>query len=101
MYHVMHPKRLCDDDEKGQDCLSCGEIVKTWYDEEQDYDYVTGKAKVAFAPILHFTQIVWKASTKLGMATAVANNKLVAVARYEPAGNIVRQFQANVLVPES
>lgn len=100
LYYMTYPKRLCDYREKGQDCLSCGEIVKAWYDEELDYDYVTGRAKVAFAPILHFTQIVWKASTKLGMATAVANNRLVAVARYEPVGNIVGQFQENVLVPD-
>lgn len=53
-----------------------------------------------FAPILHFTQIVWKASKKLGMATAVASDRLVAVARYEPAGNIGGQFQENVLVPD-
>lgn len=100
LYYVAPPKRLCDLGETGQDCLSCKEIVQAWYDERLDYDYVTGKAKVKFAPILHFTQIVWKASTKLGMATAVANNRLVAVARYEPAGNIGGQFQANVLVPD-
>ncbi|XP_020628701.1 uncharacterized protein LOC110065876 [Orbicella faveolata] len=99
-YITPYPKRLCDLGETGQDCLSCGEIVKAWYDEELDYDYVTGRAKVPFAPILHFTQIVWKASKKLGMATAVASDRLVAVARYEPAGNIGGQFQENVLVPD-
>ncbi|XP_078365446.1 uncharacterized protein LOC144649745 isoform X3 [Oculina patagonica] len=99
LYSMTYPKRLCDLDENGPDCLSCGEMVKMWYDEELDYDYVTGKAKVAGAPILHFTQIVWKASKEMGMATAVANNRLVAVARYTPAGNIDGQFQENVLVP--
>lgn len=99
LYSMTFPKRLCDLGENGPDCLSCGVIVKTWYDEELDYDYVTGNAKVVGAPILHFTQIVWKASKELGMATAVANNRLVAVARYTPAGNIDGQFQENVLVP--
>ena len=100
LYYITYPKRLCDHGEKGPDCLSCGDIVKAWYDEERDYDYVTGEAKVAFAPILHFTQIVWKASKELGMATAVVNNRLVAVARYEPVGNNYGQFQENVLVPD-
>lgn len=99
-YMTPYPKRLCDLGETGQDCLSCEEIVKAWYDEELDYDYVTGKAKVPFAPILHFTQIVWKATTKLAMAIAMANNRLVAVARYEPVGNNGGQFQENVLVPD-
>lgn len=100
LYYITYPERLCDHGEKEPDCLSCGEIVKAWYDEELDYDYVTGRAKAAFAPILHFTQIVWKASKELGMATAVANNRLVAVARYSPVGNNGGQFQENVLVPD-
>ena len=100
LYYVTYPKRLCDLGELGSDCLSCGEIVKMWYDEELDYDYQTGKAKVAFVPVLHFTQIVWKESKELGMATAVANNRLVAVARYSPKGNTEGQFQENVLVPD-
>ena len=99
-YKTPSPKRLCDLGETGPDCLSCGEIVQVWYDEELDYDYATGKAKVQFAPILHFTQIVWKATKKLGMATAIHNNKLVAVARYGPVGNIGGQFQENVLAPD-
>ena len=100
LYYMTYPKRLCDLGERGPDCFSCGEIVKMWYDEELDYDYVTGEAKVAGAPILHFTQIVWKATKKLGMATAVANNRLVAVARYSPVGNNYGQFQENVLFPD-
>ena len=102
LYYMTHPKRLCDNAENGPDCLSCDDIIQLWYDEELDYDYATGKAKPEnkFAPILHFTQIVWKATRELGMATAVANNRLVAVARYSPVGNINGEFQENVLPAE-
>ena len=76
--------------------MSCGEIVTRWYDEEIDYDYATGETKTPFAPILHFTQIVWKATREVGMATAVGHGKLIAVARYSPAGNTKGLFQENV-----
>ena len=99
LYYKTFPKRLCGYGEQGADCTSCGEIVQMWYDEEADYDYQTGKAKKIGRPVLHFTQLVWKATRELGMATAVANNRLVAVARYTPRGNWGGQFQENVLKP--
>ena len=96
LYYKSPSKRLCNYGESGPECLSCGEIVTRWYDEEIDYDYVTGETKTPFAPILHFTQIVWKATREVGMATAVGHGKLIAVARYSPAGNTKGLFQENV-----
>ncbi|XP_073232447.1 uncharacterized protein [Porites lutea] len=92
------PKRLCAYGEQG-DCLSCEEIVQAWYDEEVDYDYDTGKPKTLGAVILHFTQLIWKATNELGMATAVAGNRVVAVARYSPVGNWEGEFKENVPPP--
>ena len=92
------PKRLCAYGEQ-KDCLSCEEIVQAWYDEEADYDYDTGKPKTPDAVIGHFTQLIWKATKDLGMATAVAGNKVVAVARYSPAGNWEGEFKKNVPRP--
>ncbi|XP_027058601.1 ectin-like isoform X3 [Pocillopora damicornis] len=99
LYYKSPSKRLCNYGEFGPECLSCGEIVTRWYDEEIDYDYATGETKTPFAPILHFTQIVWKATREVGMATAVGHGKLIAVARYSPAGNTKGLFQENVHPP--
>ena len=92
------PKRLCAYGEQG-DCLSCEEIVQAWYDEEGDYNYDTGKPKTQDAVILHFTQLIWKATNEVGMATAVAGNRVVAVARYSPVGNWKGEFKENVPPP--
>lgn len=100
LYYQTFPKKLCGVGEKGADCMTCGDIVDPWYNEEKDYNYVTGEAKTVGAVYLHFTQIVWKASKELGMAIAVANDRLVAVARYSPVGNFIGEFQENVLRPD-
>lgn len=46
-----------------------------------------------------FTQLVWKSSLKLGVGCAQANidgwNVGVVVGRYEPPGNMMRQYQQN------
>ena len=77
-------------------------MVKMWYDEEKDWDYARGDAKHDGAVVLHFTQVVWKDTKRLGMATAVANDRLVAVARYTPPGNLgdAEDFKKNVQAPE-
>ncbi|XP_022786749.1 Golgi-associated plant pathogenesis-related protein 1-like [Stylophora pistillata] len=97
LYYQSPPERLCNYGESGPQCLSCEHVVGAWYNEKNDYDYTTGEAKTPYAPILHFTQTVWKATRALGMATAVGHNKLFVVARYSPAGNIIGKFQENVL----
>ena len=64
------------------------------YNEEKYYDYNTGSPTgyLNGHAVGHFTQIVWKRSTKLGIAKA--NGKKVngnfctyVVARYTPPGN--------------
>ena len=62
--------------------------------------YKTGEAKEQGAQIYHFTQIVWKTTKKLGMATAVSGGRRVAVARYSPVGNWLGEFKENVLPPK-
>ena len=51
----------------------------------------------------HFTQVVWKASTKLGIGRAYGKRKGMfctwAVARYVPPGNYGGQYQDNVKRP--
>ena len=48
----------------------------------------------------HFTQVVWKESTKQGVAFSTYQdgewNKVVVVANYYPAGNMRGTFEGNV-----
>lgn len=70
--------------------------TKMWYDEVKDYNYGN---PVFAANTGHFTQVVWKASAKLGFAQETLNGFTVAVGLYEPAGNMQGDFKDNVLQP--
>ena len=66
--------------------------TKIWYDEVKDYNF----DKPGFSGATgHFTQVVWKATTKAGFG--VAGNYVVG--RYSPAGNFTNEgmFEENVL----
>jgi hypothetical protein len=48
----------------------------------------------------HFTQIVWKSTQEFGIGKAhTRGGKLIVVANYHPAGNIMGKFHENVLPP--
>lgn len=72
--------------------------VKAWYDEGQTYNYQTHNE------YNHFTQVVWKGSTKVGCAykdcLAYGWQKYI-VCEYSPVGNVIGQSPANVLPPIS
>ena len=67
------------------------------YDEHRDYNYNNGGFSMETG---HFTQMVWKSSTKFGIAkaTGISNGMkcTYVVARYLPAGNVSGQFKKNV-----
>ncbi|MFW9259305.1 CAP family protein [Nostoc sp. CALU 546] len=78
--------------------------VQDWYSEITDYDYT----KPVFSGNTgHFTQVVWKGSTKLGCGAApgpatIEGTKydgFYVVCQYAPAGNVQGQFADNVLKP--
>ncbi|XP_028519627.1 uncharacterized protein LOC110254426 [Exaiptasia diaphana] len=79
----------------GSNSGTCEEAVQSWYDEIKDYDYKFSKETK------HFTQVVWKSSTKVGVGKATAEadgyTKTYIVARYTPAGNERNKFAENVL----
>ena len=60
--------------------------VKRWYDEIVDYYFSSGHSKNANA-IGHFTQVVWKGSTKLGCGHGSNGQKAIVCCRYSPPGN--------------
>ena len=67
--------------------------VEAWYVENEDYDYNTANTYT------HFTQLVWKASTKVGCAykdCRAENWGLYIICEYDPAGNIIGENKENV-----
>ncbi|CAF1029172.1 unnamed protein product [Rotaria sordida] len=68
----------------------------SWYNEIKDYDF----NKPGFSSAAgHLTQVLWKNSNKLGVGIAYSADERIVyvVARYSPAGNVLEQFDENVL----
>jgi uncharacterized protein YkwD len=76
--------------------------VMSWYEEVKDYDYGTPVGSSATG---HFTQVVWKGSTQLGVGAArgtrTENGREVefeyVVCQYAPSGNVRGRYADNVL----
>lgn len=94
MYHSSHDQRpnqgenlyyttATDTERSGQNA------ALAWYNEIQDYTYAPiGSKKNNFAAIGHYTQMVWKSTTAVGIALAVSKSGATyVVARYSPPGN--------------
>lgn len=80
---------------------SINAAINAWYAESELYSYSYPKFSSSTG---HFTQLVWKASTKLGCAYVPCNGKngtpgCYLVCEYSPVGNVMRRdfFEANVL----
>jgi len=79
---------------------SVSAAIHAWYDEHKKYSY----AYPAFSfQTGHFTQIIWKSTTKLGCGYVFCNGKNgtpghYLVCEYSPAGNIMNShyFKRNV-----
>ncbi|CAF1187536.1 unnamed protein product [Didymodactylos carnosus] len=81
----------------GQLSQNGADAVTSWYNEIHLYNYDKPGFSMSTG---HFTQVVWRASNRLGVGAAIANNgawkKLYVVANYAPSGNYLGQFQQNV-----
>ena len=64
-----------------------------WYDEIKDYKYSKIKRYRIGPKIGHYTQMVWKDTKEVGIASAISKNgKVYVVARYYPAGNYLGEY---------
>ncbi|XP_048578961.1 protein PRY1 isoform X2 [Nematostella vectensis] len=77
---------------------NCKLGVDLWYKESNNYDFQSPGYSPATG---HFTQLVWKASTRMGIGRAsyvmtTGIKCVVLVARYSPPGNVKLQFPQNV-----
>ena len=70
--------------------------TEMWYSEVSDYNFANPGFTTSTG---HFTQVVWRGSTKLGCGRAECGFGVYYVCRYSPAGNNTGagQFEANVL----
>ena len=68
--------------------------TENWYSEIKDFDFSN---KVFGMNTGHFTQVVWKGSTKFGAAISQADNgQNFCVGRYSPGGNKNGDFDENI-----
>merc|ERR1712038_354611 len=79
---------------------SYDEVTDEWYAEERLYDYYAGMGSPDTG---HFTQVVWRSSTKLGIGIGKGkvDNMFCTwiVGRYSPAGNVQGHYRENVMRP--
>lgn len=76
----------------GSGSLSGPSAVQMWYDEGKNYDYSAADTYD------HFTQVVWKSTTKVGCAQNTCGGKgTYVICSYDPAGNFIGNSKANVL----
>ena len=85
---------------QGRVKVSSKAAVKSWYDEIAMHNFKKPKFSHETG---HFTQMVWKATKKLGVGVALSPNgrEVYIVTNYYPAGNITNAgyFEDNVLPP--
>ncbi|XP_045898538.1 Golgi-associated plant pathogenesis-related protein 1-like isoform X2 [Micropterus dolomieu] len=72
------------------------EAVDSWYSEIKNYNWSRPRFNSNTG---HFTQVVWKDSTELGVGMATNGNMVFVVGQYRPAGNMNMPgyFEKNVL----
>jgi len=73
----------------GSPSMSGIDAVKGWYNEVNWYDAATGESTTG-QPVGHFTQVVWKSSTKVGCASVKKTSPKKEefwVCQYTPQGN--------------
>jgi uncharacterized protein YkwD len=84
---------------KDGEMAPASKAVKAWYDEIKDYNFknpnFSGKTG-------HFTQLVWKGSTKIGAARVTGREpgkqwyETYIVMVFQPPGNMMGEFAKNV-----
>lgn len=68
--------------------------VQSWYNEVKKYDFGNPGFSMQTG---HFTQVVWKDSSKVGCGKAKAKDgKVFVVCNYDPPGNFQGRFPQNV-----
>ncbi|XP_065157178.1 uncharacterized protein [Atheta coriaria] len=71
------------------------DVVSTWYAQKRHHIF---GLECVNMNTLHFTQLVWKETSEMGIALAKnSKGETYVVANYNPRGNVVGHFNENVL----
>jgi uncharacterized protein YkwD len=71
-----------------------------WYGESRRYDYSTEMTESNIDyNVLHFTAMVWRSSTRVGVGLKQGTNGTYVVVDFAERGNTLNHFAANVLPP--
>lgn len=74
------------------------EACEQWYSEISKHDFNNEPRTLGSG---HFTQMVWKDCKEMGIGKAkTSGGKVLVVANYRPAGNVVGHFRENVFPPK-
>uniref|UniRef100_A0A8C2G5B2 Im:7150988 n=1 Tax=Cyprinus carpio TaxID=7962 RepID=A0A8C2G5B2_CYPCA len=100
--HLLSIRSLAHSDtENGENVFYSSSSVKktpkdSWYSEIKDYNFSSPGFQYSTG---HFTQVVWKSSTELGVGLATDGNTVFVVGQYKPSGNITNAgyYEKNVL----
>lgn len=78
--------------------ISAKQVADNWYKEVEKYKFDDSDFEIQrrYQEIGHFSQMVWKNTTSLGVGYAKHEGCVIVVAQYMPAGNIGMMFRANV-----
>ena len=72
-------------------------VAKSFLAQAEFYDFNNGPYN---SKTSHFTQMIWKASKKMGIGTAMTKNGTwYVIVNYFPPGNVKGLFKDNVLRP--
>jgi pathogenesis-related protein 1 len=72
--------------------LTATDASKAWYGEIKDFNNEK-LSRSNFAKIAHYTQMVWRSTTKVGIGQAVCpSGATIIVANYSPMGNYMGQM---------
>jgi len=82
------------------DC-SAETVVESWYGESLGYDFGCEPAESFSCNYGHFTQLVWRNTSRMGIGKAKASDgkRTVIVANYDPPGNYIGQYTQNIPTP--
>lgn len=69
------------------------EVAELWHSEVAHYDFRRATFSMETG---HFTQLVWAATERLGCGSATCGGGTLWVCRYDPPGNVMGAFAANV-----
>ncbi|XP_022240342.1 uncharacterized protein LOC111085548 [Limulus polyphemus] len=75
------------------------QVARYWYQEIKFYDFYQ-KPSLLHVKAGHFTQMIWRNTQEFGIGKArTRSGKIVVVANYRPAGNVIGHFHQNVFPP--